>query len=86
VVKAYKEFVEADEGKDESPFTGMEAGLLLGAGPFKVKVLELIERKKVDEEIVQAKRLRKRVSIGSMIKACQFYYGKDRVPEGKNLT
>jgi hypothetical protein len=51
----------------------METGLLLGAGPFKVKVLELIERKKVDEEIVQAKRLRKRVSIGSVIKACQLY-------------
>ncbi len=76
--KAYKEFVEADEGKHESPFTAMEAGLLLGTGPFKVKVLELIERMKVDEEIVQAKRLRKRVSIGSVVKACQLYYGKNR--------
>jgi hypothetical protein len=72
-VKAYKEFVEADEGEDESPFTGMEAGLLLVAGSFKVKVSELIERKKVDEEIVQTKRFRKRGSIGNVIKACQLY-------------
>jgi putative transposase len=77
-VKAYREFVEADERKDENPFTAMEAGLLLGTGPFRAKVLGLIERMKVDEEIVQAKRLRKRISIGAVIKACQSYYGKNR--------
>jgi REP element-mobilizing transposase RayT len=77
-VKAYREFVEVDERRDENPFTAMEAGLLLGTGPFRAKVLGLIERMKVDEEIVQAKRLRKRISIGAVIKACQSYYGKNR--------
>jgi len=77
-VKAYREFVEADEGRDENPFATMEAGLLLGEGAFKARVLRLIERIKVDEEIVQAKRLRKRVSIDTVIKACQLFYGKNR--------
>jgi len=77
-VKAYRDFVEADARKEENPFTAMEAGLLLGSRPFKAKVLGLIEKMKVDEEIVQAKKLRKRVPIGSVIKACQLYYGKSR--------
>jgi len=81
-IKAYREFVEADEGKDENPFAKMEAGILLGEGAFKAKVLRLIERMKVGEEIVQAKRLRKRVSVDTVIKACQLFYGKD----GKELV
>ncbi len=76
--RAYRGFVEGDEGRDENPFGKMEAGILLGEGSFKAKVLRLIERKKVDEEVAQAKRLRKRVSIDSVIKACQMYYGKGR--------
>jgi REP element-mobilizing transposase RayT len=75
---AYRGFVEGDEGRDENPFGKVEAGILLGEGSFKAKVLRLIERKKVDEEVVQAKRLRKRVPIGAVIKACQMYYGKGR--------
>ena len=51
---------------------------LLGDGAFKAKVLRRIERIKVDEEIPQAKRLRKRVSIDAVIEACQLYYGKNR--------
>jgi REP element-mobilizing transposase RayT len=77
-VRSYREFVEADEGKDENPFGKIEAGILLGEGAFKEKVLRLIERMKVDEEIPQTKRLRKRVSIDAVIKACQLFYGKNR--------
>jgi chromosomal replication initiation ATPase DnaA len=33
---------------------------------------------KVDEEIPQAKRLQKRVSIDAVIKTCQLFYGKKR--------
>ena len=76
--RAYREFVESGEGKEENPFAAMEAGLLLGGGAFKAKVLRRIEKMKVDEEIPQAKRLRKRVSIDAVIKACQLYYGKNR--------
>jgi len=76
--RAYREFVEGDEGRDENPFARMEAGILLGEGAFKGKVLRLIEMKKVDEEVVQAKRLRKKISINAVIKACQLYYGKRR--------
>jgi len=77
-VRAYREFVEADEGRDENPFAAMEAGILLGGGSFKAKVMRRIEGIKVDEEIPQAKRLRKRVPIDAVIKACQLSYGKDR--------
>lgn len=77
-VRAYREFVEGDGGRDENPFAKMEAGILLGGGAFKVKVLRRIERMKVDEEIPQAKRLQKRVSIDAVIKACQLFYGKNR--------
>jgi len=45
---------------------------------FRAKVLRLIRRMKVNEEIVQAKRLRKRVSIDTVIKSCQLFYGKNR--------
>jgi putative transposase len=76
-VRAYQEFVEADEGKEENPFAAMEAGLLLGDGAFKAKVLRRIEKIRVDEEIPQAKRLRKRVSVDAVIKACQLFYGKN---------
>jgi len=38
----------------------------------------MIERMKVDEEIPQTKKLRKRVSIDAVIKACQLFYGKNR--------
>jgi REP element-mobilizing transposase RayT len=77
-VRAYREFVEAAEGKEENPFAAMEAGLLLGKGPFKAKVLRRIEKMKVDEEIPQARRLRKRVSVDAVIKACQLFYGRNR--------
>jgi len=77
-VKAYREFVEADEGRNENPFAKMEAGLLLGGGALKAKVLKMIERKKVDEEIAQAKRLRKRVPIDAVVKACKLFYGKNQ--------
>ena len=77
-IRAYREFVEADGGKEENPFAKMEAGILLGGGAFKAKVLRRIERMKVDEEIPQAKRLQKRVSIDAVIKACQLFYGKNR--------
>ncbi len=77
-IRAYREFVEGDGGKEENSFAKMEAGILLGNGAFKRKVLRLIESKKVDEEVVQAKRLRKRISIDGVIKVCQMYYGKRR--------
>jgi REP element-mobilizing transposase RayT len=77
-VRAYREFVEAAEGKEENPFAAMEAGLLLGKGPFKAKVLRRIEKMKVDEESPQARRLRKRVSVDAVIKACQLFYGRNR--------
>jgi len=77
-IKAYREFVEGDGGRDENPFAKMEAGILLGEGAFKAKVLRLIERMRVDEEIPQTKRLRKRVSIDAVIKGCQLFYGKNR--------
>jgi len=77
-VRAYREFVETAEGKAENPFAVMEAGLLLGDGVFKAKVLRRIEKMKVDEEIPQARRLRKRISIDAVIKACQVFYGKNR--------
>jgi REP element-mobilizing transposase RayT len=77
-VRGYREFVEGDEEKDENPLAKIEAGILLGEGAFKGKVLRLIERMKVDEEIPQMQRLRKRVSIDAVIKACQLFYGKNR--------
>jgi REP element-mobilizing transposase RayT len=77
-VRAYREFVEAAEGKEENPYAAMEAGLLLGKGAFKAKVLRRIEKMKVDEEIPQARRLRKRVSVDAVIKACQLFYGRNR--------
>lgn len=77
-VRAYREFVEGDEGKDKNPFARMEAGLLLGEGAFRARILRLIERAKVDEEIPQARRLRKRVPIDAVIKACDLFYGKNR--------
>jgi len=77
-VRAYREFVEAAGGKEENPFAAMEAGLLLGKGPLKAKVLRRIEKMKVDEEIPQARRLRKRVSVDAVIKACQLFYGRNR--------
>jgi REP element-mobilizing transposase RayT len=77
-VRGYQEFVEADEGKGEHPFDKIEGGILLGEGAFKARVLRLIERMKFDEEIPQTKRLRKRVSIDAVIKACQLFYGKNR--------
>jgi len=77
-IKAYREFVEGDEGREENPFAKVEAGILLGEGAFKAKVLRLIERMKVDEEVPQTKRFRKRVSIDAVIKACQLFYGKNR--------
>ena len=77
-VRAYRKFVEGDEGKDDNPFARMEAGLLLGEGAFRAKILRLIERTKVDEEIPQARRLRKRVPIDAVMKACDLFYGKNR--------
>lgn len=81
-IRAYREFVEGDEGRHENPFAAMEAGILLGGGGFKAKVLRRIERIKADDEIPQAKRLRKRVSIDAVIKTCQLFYGKN----GKTLV
>jgi len=77
-IRAYRGFVEGDEGRDENPFGKMEAGILLGEGAFKAKVLRRIERMKIDEEIPQAKMLRKKVTIDAVIKACQLFYGKKR--------
>jgi REP element-mobilizing transposase RayT len=76
-VRAYRKFVEVVEEKDESPFAAMEAGLLLGRGAFKAKILRRIGKMKVDEEIPQARRLRKRVSVDAVIKACQLFYGRN---------
>jgi len=77
-VRGYREFVEVAEGREENPFAAMEAGLLLGRGAFKAKVLKRIEKMKVDEEIPQARRLRKRVPVDAVIKACQLFYGRNR--------
>jgi REP element-mobilizing transposase RayT len=77
-IRGYREFVQGDGGREENPFTKMEGGILLGGGAFKAKVLRRIERMRVDEEIPQAKRLQKRVSIDAVIKACQLFYGKQR--------
>jgi len=77
-VRGYREFVEAAKVKEENPFAAMEAGLLLGRGTFRAKVLERIEEMKVDEEIPQARKLRKRISVDAVIKACQLLYGRNR--------
>ena len=50
-IKAYREFVEKNGGREENPFKAMEGGLLLGDNRFKAKVRRLIDRVKVDEEI-----------------------------------
>ena len=75
-VWAYQAFVEESVGREENPFAAMEAGLVLGKGVFKAKVLKRIEKMKVDEEIPQVRRLQKRVSIDAVIKGCQLLYGK----------
>src|SRR4030042_2091135 len=77
-IGAYREFVEASGGKEENPFAEVDAGFLLGKGAFRAKVLRRIEKMKMDEEIPQARRLRKRVSIDAVIKACQLLYGENR--------
>ena len=77
-IGAYREFVEASGGKEENPFAAMEAGFLLGKGAFRAKILRRVEKMKMDEEIPQARRLRKRVSIDAVIKACQLLYGENR--------
>jgi len=77
-VRAYREFVEAADGKEENPFAKMEAGILLGGGAFKAKVLRRIGRMRVDEEITQARKLRRRISVDDVIKACQLFYGRNR--------
>ena len=79
-IRAYREFVETDEGRHENPFAGMEEGLLLGGGAFRAKVLRRIEKIKADDEIPQTKRLQTRVSIDVVLKACQLFYGKNRKP------
>jgi hypothetical protein len=76
-VGAYREFVEASRGKEENPFAGMEAGFLLGKGAFRAKIIRRIEKMKMDEEIPQARRLRKKISINAVIKACQLLYGEN---------
>ena len=77
-IKAYREFVEDEEGRDENPFENIEAGLLLGNKRFKVKIAKLIDKAKVDEEISQAKKLQEKVSIDAIIEACEWFYGKSR--------
>jgi len=77
-IKAYREFVEKNGGREENPFKAMEGGLLLGDNRFKAKVRRLIDRVKVDEEIPQAKRLRKKASINAVIEVCELFYGKSR--------
>jgi REP element-mobilizing transposase RayT len=77
-IKAYRAFVEEEEGREENPFEKIEAGLLLGDKRFKAKITRLIDKAKIDEEIPQAKRLRERVLIDAIIKACELFYGKSR--------
>ena len=77
-VKAYRAFVEEEEGGEENPLERVEAGLLLGGKRFKAKIMRLIDKVKIDEEISQAKRLRQKVSIEAVIEACESYYGKRR--------
>lgn len=78
-IKAYREFVEGNQRKDENPLMRVEAGLLLGDGEFREKVLRRIEGIiKVDEEISQVKKLQKNVSINDVIDTCQAFYGKNR--------
>jgi REP element-mobilizing transposase RayT len=77
-VRAYREFVEGEQGKKENPFAKLEAGLLLGEGPFRAKIMRLIERIEADEEIPQARRLRKRIPIDAVMKACDFFYEKNQ--------
>jgi chromosomal replication initiation ATPase DnaA len=52
--------------------------LFLGDKRFKAKIRKLIDNGKVDEEISQAKSLREKVSIDTIIKACESFYGKSR--------
>lgn len=77
-MKAYREFVEGEEGREENPFEKLEAGLFLGDNRFRAKLLRQMNEVKIDDEVPQAKRLRKKVSVDAMIKVCESFYGKSR--------
>ncbi|MBI5050291.1 MAG: transposase, partial [Nitrospirae bacterium] len=84
---AYKAFVESEIGRGENPFKNIEGGIILGGERFKEKIVKLLDKMKADEEIPQLKRLREKVPIDKVIKACCSYYGKmqeELLRRGKN--
>lgn len=74
--RAYKAFIDAGVGGEENPFKEVEAGIILGDGRFKEKIMGLLDEIKADDEIPQLKRLREKVPIDKVINTCSSYYGK----------
>jgi chromosomal replication initiation ATPase DnaA len=65
----------------------MEAGIILGSGKFKTKVMEFLGTIEAHEELPQIKRLRERVPIDRIIKTCSSFYDKkeaDLLKRGKD--
>lgn len=81
-IKAYKDFVEAGMGSEDSPFKGLDGGIVLGAKRFKEKVARMLGKLKADGELPHVKRLRDTVSIERVVSVCSTYYGTT----AENLT
>lgn len=73
--KAYKAFVAGGIKGGENPFKDIEAGIILGGKGFQEKVMQFLDGIKADEELPQLRKLRKKVPIDKVIKACCDYYG-----------
>jgi REP element-mobilizing transposase RayT len=77
-LKAYQAFIEEGiEGK-ENPLKKVEGGILLGGKEFKEKIRRLLDKREVDEEIPQIKRLRGEAQMDKVIKTCSSFYGKQQ--------
>ncbi|MFH1096680.1 MAG: transposase [Candidatus Desantisbacteria bacterium] len=76
--KAYREFVEEGIRREENPFNDIELKIILGGKDFKAKIMNLLDRIKVDDELPQIKRLVEKMPIERVIEGCSKYYGKDR--------
>jgi hypothetical protein len=49
-------YVREGMGEEETPFKDMEAGIILGSGKFKTKVMEFLGTIEAHEELPQIKR------------------------------
>lgn len=78
-IDRYKAFVETGIRGEENPFKDIEAGIILGGRRFKSKIMKLLEKIRVDDELPQIKRLRGQVPIDRVIKACCSFYDKKEV-------